>query len=162
MKERTLLFLYKPKERQILLAMKKRGFGEGKWNGVGGKIEAGETIEAAAVREAKEEIGVDIEPADLKKAAVIDFSFDGKPDFNQRVHAFFTEVWEGEPRESEEMRPEWYSTDAVPYEAMWIDDRHWLPRALAGEKLSARFTFDRDGSEILDMDVSVLSSPAYE
>jgi 8-oxo-dGTP pyrophosphatase MutT (NUDIX family) len=36
--------------------MKKRGFGEGRWNGVGGKVEPGESIEAALIREAKEEV----------------------------------------------------------------------------------------------------------
>ena len=47
-KDYTLLFVRKDDE--ILLGMKKRGFGTGKWNGFGGKIEAGETIEQAAVR----------------------------------------------------------------------------------------------------------------
>lgn len=45
------------KENQILLAMKKRGFGAGKWNGAGGKINAGETIEEATTREVDEELG---------------------------------------------------------------------------------------------------------
>lgn len=39
--------------------MKKRGFGVGKWNGSGGKIQPGETPEDTAVREVKEEIGID-------------------------------------------------------------------------------------------------------
>lgn len=34
----------------ILLGLKKRGFGEGKWNGFGGKVEPGETIHQAAAR----------------------------------------------------------------------------------------------------------------
>lgn len=38
----------------ILLGYKKRGFGEGRWNGFGGKLAVGETIEAAAKREVKE------------------------------------------------------------------------------------------------------------
>lgn len=32
----------------VLLGMKKRGFGAGKWNGFGGKVQPGETIEEAA------------------------------------------------------------------------------------------------------------------
>ena len=44
------------KENNILLGMKKRGFGEGRWNGFGGKVETGETIEEGAKRELKEEI----------------------------------------------------------------------------------------------------------
>ncbi|CAN0505072.1 unnamed protein product, partial [Ectocarpus sp. 12 AP-2014] len=34
--------------KEILLGMKKRGFGEGKWNGFGGKVESGESVEEAA------------------------------------------------------------------------------------------------------------------
>lgn len=45
-------------EKQVLLGMKKRGFGAGKWNGFGGKIENGETIEEAALRELHEECSV--------------------------------------------------------------------------------------------------------
>ena len=46
-------------DNKILLGYKKRGFGVGRFNGVGGKLEAGETIEQAALREVKEEINVD-------------------------------------------------------------------------------------------------------
>ena len=44
----TLAFVRRHGE--ILLGFKKRGFGAGKWNGFGGKVEAGETIEDAAKR----------------------------------------------------------------------------------------------------------------
>ena len=40
---------------EILLGMKKRGFGTGKWNGFGGKIENGESAEQGAIRELEEE-----------------------------------------------------------------------------------------------------------
>ncbi|CAN0403706.1 unnamed protein product, partial [Ectocarpus sp. 8 AP-2014] len=43
---------------EILLGMKKRGFGEGKWNGFGGKVESGESVEEAAKRELMEEAGL--------------------------------------------------------------------------------------------------------
>lgn len=42
--------------RQYLLGLKKRGFGEGKYNGFGGKVEQGETIRQAAIRELQEEV----------------------------------------------------------------------------------------------------------
>ncbi|CAN0261386.1 unnamed protein product, partial [Ectocarpus fasciculatus] len=44
--------------KEILLGMKKRGFGEGKWNGFGGKVESGESVDEAAKRELMEEAGV--------------------------------------------------------------------------------------------------------
>ena len=44
----TLLFALRP--GHVLLGMKKRGFGKGRWNGFGGKVEKDETIEEAAIR----------------------------------------------------------------------------------------------------------------
>ena len=67
--ETTLCILRK--ENQILLAMKKRGFGKGKYNGVGGKIENGETPDSAMIRETEEEISVT--PTKFEKVGVIEF-----------------------------------------------------------------------------------------
>ncbi len=61
MKNTTLLFLVKKDAdtiTEICLAMKKRGFGTGRFNGTGGKLQEGETIEDACMRETKEEIDV--------------------------------------------------------------------------------------------------------
>lgn len=44
----TLVMVVQP--GRVLLGMKKRGFGAGRWNGFGGKVQAGETIEDAARR----------------------------------------------------------------------------------------------------------------
>lgn len=44
----TLVLVVEP--RRVLLGMKKRGFGAGKWNGFGGKVQTGETIEQGARR----------------------------------------------------------------------------------------------------------------
>ena len=46
----TLVMITDRVKNQILLGMKKRGFGSGKWNGFGGKVEPNETIEEAAKR----------------------------------------------------------------------------------------------------------------
>lgn len=129
--------------------MKKRGFGRGKFNGVGGKIEVGETIPQAAIREAKEEVGVDIHEDDIEHVGTIAFSFDKKPDWGILCTVFLTIVWEGEPTESEEMAPQWFSLRDIPYERMWIDDKHWLPHMLAGNLLQASFLFNEEGSEVL-------------
>lgn len=142
----TLVFLRKMVSdvTYICLAEKKRGFAEGKWNGVGGKLEEHETIEQAAVREAKEEILVDINTDDLQKVAEIKFTFDNRPGWNQHVHVFLVDQWQGEPQESEEMSPDWFNFQEIPFDLMWEDDRYWLPRILGGEKLNAHFHFDSD------------------
>ena len=46
----TLVLVRDVPQRRVLLGLKKRGFGAGKWNGFGGKLEPGETIEQAAKR----------------------------------------------------------------------------------------------------------------
>jgi ADP-ribose pyrophosphatase YjhB (NUDIX family) len=129
----------------VLLAMKKRDFGKGKWNGVGGKLRAGESFEDATVRETKEEIGVEIQPQDLQLVAVLDFYFSGSKEqgpFRHHCPTYIATKWKGEPRETEEMQPQWFSISDLPFESMWSDDPLWLPRVIAGEKLHAEFWFD--------------------
>ena len=52
----TLVFVFRDDE--ILLINKKTGLGKGKVNGPGGKVEPGETPEAAAIRECHEELDI--------------------------------------------------------------------------------------------------------
>ena len=156
MRKDTLLFLIDGDAQKILLAMKKRGFGSGKYNGVGGKVDSGENIEAAAVREAREEICVEVNERDLQKAAVLRFSFEGKPEWNIECHVFTARAWEGKPLETEEMAPQWFFLDAIPFEKMWVDDKHWLPQVLEGKKLDGDFHFSGDGSEIVRQELHVI------
>lgn len=150
----TLLFL--KRENEILLAMKKRGFGAGRYNGVGGKIEPGETMEAALVRECQEEIGVT--PLEFWKVAEHDFTQqEGDQPWRMYVHVFLCVRWEGEPKETEEMAPEWFTIDTIPYAQMWQDDEYWLPQVLAGGKLHASFTFDENDT-MLTKDIRLVDT----
>lgn len=143
LRDATLVFLIKRSEgriTQVCLAMKKRGFGEGRWNGVGGKIDTGETVEQAAAREAQEEIDVVI--LQLRKMAELSFYFPHNPDWNQKVHVYLCQDWKGDPVETEEMRPQWFSVQNLPFGQMWPDDPYWLPEVLKGNMLKARFRFE--------------------
>jgi mutator protein MutT len=156
LKQATLVFLIQKFDnniQNIVLAMKKRGFGMNKWNGVGGKVESGETIEQAAIRETEEEISVVIK--DIVKVAELTFYFSENPDWNQVVHVYFAENWEGEPIESEEMKPQWYTVDSIPYENMWPDDIFWLPEVIKGQKLKASFTLDSHDT-ILEQHIDIV------
>ena len=128
------------KDEKILLGMKKRGFGAGRWNGFGGKVEIGEEIEEAAKRELEEESG--IVPDGIRKVGVIDFEFQNDSKILE-VHIFHTDVFSGEPIETEEMRPQWFSKDVIPFNEMWSDDIHWLPILLKGKKFKGKFLFDK-------------------
>lgn len=146
---RTLCYVLDPNPPgRILLGLKKRGFGAGKYNGFGGKPEVGESILEAAIRELHEESGVRVDPSQLRSVALIQFAFLARPEWNQRVHVFLTETWHGIPVETEEMSPRWFPTNAIPYTQMWADDGYWLPRVLGGQRIRARFTFDHDNETI--------------
>ena len=123
---------------KILLGMKKRGFGAGRWNGFGGKVKEGESLEETAKREMKEESGVDID--DIEKVGIIEFEFEGNPEIIE-AHIFKAKNFEGELIESEEMKPQWFYIDEIPFKDMWPDDLHWMPLFLKGKKFKGKFLF---------------------
>lgn len=130
---------------RVLLGMKKRGFGAGRYNGFGGKVHEGETIEEAAKRELAEEAGINC--LEIKQIGVLDFSWKNKDEILE-VHIFKVEKFEGEPTESEEMKPEWFDVDKIPFEKMWSDDPHWFPLFLENKKFKGKFIFD-DGDKVI-------------
>ncbi len=125
---------------KILLGMKKRGFGEGRWNGFGGKVEEGEGIEEGALRELREEAG--IEAKEMQKVGVLEFAYENMQKVME-VHIFKVTNFSGEAVESEEMKPQWFAFGEIPFEQMWADDFHWFPYLLAGKYFKGTFLFDR-------------------
>lgn len=138
MKHVTLVFLYR--EGEVLLAMKKRRFGAGKWNAPGGKVEPGETYEQAAIRECREEVGVT--PINVQPVGEIHF-FD-LPDVEHYCHVYATDSWEGNPHETEEMSPQWFKESEIPYGAMWVDDIYWVPMVLEGKLFKGTVRVEND------------------
>ena len=67
----SLVFIVK--DNEVLLIRKKTGLGAGKVNAPGGKIEADETAEAAAIREVMEEVKLEV--TNLKKMGMLKFQF---------------------------------------------------------------------------------------
>ena len=145
-------------DREILLAMKKRGFGRGKWNGTGGKLDpdVDSNLIDAVARETEEEICVKIK--NPQKVAVFDFIFPETPEeerWDHETHLYVVTDWEGKPIETDEMAPKWFKIDDIPYDEMWDDDRFWLPLILAGKKLKARFSFDQD-DKMIDKEIEIV------
>ena len=153
MLETTLCLL--KKDNNILLAMKKRGFAEGRYNGVGGKIKDGETPEEAMIRETQEEIGVT--PINYEKVGFLEFDEFYKGEKTRvAFHLYFVNEWIGDPTESEEMNPRWFDIKEIPYNKMLPDDKYWLPLVLEGKKISAYFDFDEDWN-LLNKEINELS-----
>jgi 8-oxo-dGTP diphosphatase len=141
----TLLFVIRGGE--VLLIRKKRGFGAGKINGPGGRIEPGESALDAAIREAWEEVGIRARGAEEMGWLAFQFA-DG---YSLSVRVFRAVEFEGEVCETEEAAPMWVPVDHIPFEAMWADDVLWLPRMLRGERFWGRFVFE--GDHLLDHEI---------
>ena len=140
------------REEKILLIRKKRGFGAGKINGPGGKVDPGETPLEAALRETFEELGV--KPIGAKQRGELHFQF--RDGYSLYCTVFLAKDFEGEPRETAEAVPLWTPLAAIPYDEMWADDRHWLPLLLCGARFSGWFEFD--GEQLLSRKLIVRQS----
>ena len=138
----VLLFVIRAGE--ALLIHKKRGLGAGKISAPGGRIEAGESPEDAAIRETREEVCV--VPSAPRRRGHLRFQFtDG---YALECHVLSSDACDGEARETDEAIPRWTPLDALPFDAMWADDRLWIPLMLAGRPFRGRFVFD--GERMLD------------
>ena len=148
MRRATLCYLFDGDD--VLLIRKKRGHGEGRYVGPGGKIEAGETPVQAARREVHEETSLQVHAP--KKRGELEFYFDDEP--FMRVHVFRTESFAGTPTESPEAEPIWFETTALPYDQMWDGDRHWLPLLIDDRSFEGTFVYDASGDILQDHTLS--------
>lgn len=137
-----------PHGREVLLGEKLTGLGRGRLVGPGGKVEAGESILNAAIRELYEEVGLIAQPPHLIPIASISYPFPTRPHLSQRSHAFLLEQFDGEVRASEELLPQWFPLVQIPFERMWSDASLWLPQALEQRFQRATITIGDDDDVI--------------
>eukprot|EP01006_Ploeotia_vitrea_P004321 TRINITY_DN114319_c0_g1_i1.p2 TRINITY_DN114319_c0_g1~~TRINITY_DN114319_c0_g1_i1.p2 ORF type:complete len:195 (-),score=12.21 TRINITY_DN114319_c0_g1_i1:819-1403(-) len=161
----TLVFVYEDdaegKPKEVLLGLKKRGFGCGKWNGFGGKVEPGETIAEGAARELKEECGLQCETKDLLPQGYLLFQMADKELF--KVHVFCTRKYSGEVQESEEMQPQWWTVaKGMPFDKMWPDDEFWFPFMFHKDFFYGEFIFAEDDKTILGKQVGTAEPEPLE
>lgn len=105
------------KEGKLLLQMKSVGrFGEGKWNGPGGKTKPGESPKEGVVREVWEETGLSINDPVL--LGNIDFYFGEKimPDWTTFIFRVTEFTGELAPNDEGELR--WFDFNDIPYDKM--------------------------------------------
>lgn len=154
MQKKVLTLCFVHTDTHVLLGMKKRGFGKGRWNGFGGKVMPEETIEDAAKRELLEEAGLTART--IEKHGILEFEFEKNPEILE-VHVFNVLDYTGEPQESDEMKPQWFPRHEIPYASMWPDDSLWLKHFLAGKRLAGYFLF-RDGDAIIKHTLNVFEA----
>ncbi len=118
---------------------KKNDVHEGKWNGLGGKFEPGESPEECAIREVREECGLII-----KKPVMHGFitfpMFDGKKDWY--VFVFTAREFEGELIDSHEGKLEWIPDNKLLELNLWEGDRTFIPWLFEEKFFSAKFIYE--------------------
>ena len=135
-----------PGGQEVLLGLKQRGFGTGRIVGIGGHVEPGESDLDAAIREAFEETGFRVRPADLYDAGRVVFRFPAAPESDMSVALYRATEWTGVLTASDELDPQWHPVAALPTDRMWDDSRIWLPHVLRGERIDADITYDDAGA----------------
>ena len=102
----------------LLLLRANTGYMDGYWAVPAGHVEQGESAIAAAVRELKEEVGIDVEPAELVPVTAMHRTGGNGDPIDERVDFFFmASKWSGEPRLMEPEKAaglEWFSLDKLP------------------------------------------------
>ena len=145
---------YLPREgaggTEVLLGRKKHGLGMGNYVGLGGKLEPGESAVDAAVREVFEESGVRVAASDLEARGLLSYHFPHREAWSQESSVFVCRTWSGVPTGSDELDPEWFALDAVPFDEMWDDARRWLPEVLVGGSVRRTFVFGEDLATVVE------------
>ena len=93
-----------------------------------------------------EESAVVLQISDLKQVAIFYYH---EPQGDWNVIVFLCNKFEGTPKESKEMKPEWFDTNNLPLNDMWKNDSLWLKRLLSSNKLlKGEFWHDKNGKVI--------------
>lgn len=152
----ALCFLFRQTEagREVLLGMKRSGFGTGRIVALGGGIEPGESAGEAAAREVQEESGVVVKVTDLVELGPVRWRFPVKPVLDMDAVVFTTERFSGDPAVTDEIDPCWYPVEHVPWDGMWDDAKHWLDHVLRSRPLNVTVTLNPDNETVATADFS--------
>jgi 8-oxo-dGTP diphosphatase len=120
----------------------------GKWNGLGGKFEPGESPEECVRREVREESGLEIHHPHLCGLLMFP-AFKGEDWY---VFVFTAQEFSGELLENEEGYLKWIPDAGVESLPLWPSDHIFLPWIRQGKFFSARFVYA--GEEMKDYSVA--------
>ncbi len=137
----TLCYVQKNSKTLMLHRIKKENdMHAGKWNGLGGKMEEGETPEECAIREIKEESGLDVHHL-LLKGFILFPQFDGKKDWY--VFIFVIDDFSGTLIDSPEGELAWIENKRLSELPLWAGDRIFMQWLNKREFFSARFNYKK-------------------
>lgn len=131
---------YVKRDSHTLMLHKARGYQTGKWNGLGGKFEPGESPEQCLKREVLEESGLMVEQAQLK--GFITFpDFDGTNDWYTFIYT--VTAFSGDLKASDEGELRWIPDADVLDLNIWDGDRVFLPWLESDRLFSAVFRYQQ-------------------
>lgn len=140
MKLATLCYIIKDNKTLMLHRIKKKNdYHEGKWNGLGGKLEPRESPEECAKREVFEESGLTVERMILKGFITFPL-FDGKEDWY--VFVYVIDKFSGEIIDSTEGELEWIDNDKLLELNLWDGDKIFMKWLFKEELFSAKFNYE--------------------
>lgn len=140
MKLATLCYVQKENKTLMLYRNKKENdYHEGKWNGLGGKFELGESPEDCAIREIKEEAGLTVKNLIMKGFITFPL-FDEVDDWH--VFLFVIDKFEGELIDSPEGELEWIENDKLSEINLWEGDKIFIPWLFEDKFFSAKFNYE--------------------
>lgn len=93
------------------------------------------------VRELYEETSIELAEEDFTLQGINTIYYEGRPERDQEVHVYVTKNYDGEFQESDELFPQRFNIDEIPYEKMRSDDIHRMPRMIAGKYFEYIFHF---------------------
>src|SRR5438876_32140 len=129
----TLGYVLSPDGQRVLLVHRNRRPDDahlGKYNGLGGKLDAGEDVVAGMRRELREEAGLECEQLVLR--GTISWPGFGKHGEDWFGFIFRIDHWSGEPLHGNaEGTLEWVDVDRVLDLPLWEGDRYFLPLVFA-------------------------------
>ncbi len=141
MKLATLCYVH-DKEKSCTLMLhrikKANDVHEGKWNGLGGKLEPGESPEECVIREVKEESGLTIISPTLKGFITFPM-FDSVDDWY--VFVFTAENYSGVIMDSDEGVLEWIPNKKITELNLWDGDKIFMNWLNESKFFSAKFNY---------------------
>ena len=143
MKLATLCYVIDRSQNKTLMihrVKKENDYHEGKWNGLGGKLELGESPEDCIIREIKEEAGLTIKKP--KMHGFITFpNFDEVDDWY--VFIFTSNEFEGKLIDSPEGNLKWIPNDELTKLNLWDGDKIFLEWLFQDKFFSAKFIYEK-------------------
>ena len=152
MKLATLCYVINKKSNSTLMihrVKKENDYHQGKWNGLGGKFEQGESPEDCAIREIKEESGLTVNNITMKGFITFPM-FDGKEDWY--VFLFVSDKYEGKLIDSKEGNLAWIPNEKLMEINLWDGDKIFIPWLFKDKFFSAKFNYKN--GEFIDYEVN--------